>query len=108
MLNFERPQRNFWLMNLFPTKLHQLRESKNLLQKDIAEYLAIDTPQYCRIEKGERRARREQVIDLAEYLNVDKEDLLLLWLADQVKEVLSEDKSIAKQVFYIADSTFNL
>ena len=49
---------------LFPTRLHQLREERSLYQKQVAEALSIDTPMYCRIEKGERKAKREQVIML--------------------------------------------
>ncbi|MCI2060054.1 MAG: helix-turn-helix domain-containing protein [Bacteroidales bacterium] len=94
-------------MRLFPEKIHQLREEKNLFQKDLAEVLSIDTPAYCRIEKGERRARRDQVITLARYLNEDKEEFLTLWLADQVSVVLSTDIKIAKRVLSLADQSIN-
>ncbi len=94
-------------MRLFPEKIHQLREEKNLFQKDLAEVLSIDTPAYCRIEKGERRARRDQVITLARYLNEDKEEFLTLWLADQVSVVLSIDIKIAKRVLSLADQSIN-
>ena len=100
--------RNFWLplfrikferfMLLFPERLHQLREEKQLFQKDLADVLSIDTPAYCRIEKGERRAKREQVISLASYLQVDKDEFLVLWLTDQISSVLSSDKVIAHKV----------
>lgn len=94
-------------MQLFPEKIHRIREERNLCQKDLAEVLSIDTPAYCRIEKGERRARREQVISLARYFNEDKEELLTLWLVDQVSVVLSADKGIAKQVLTIAGQAIN-
>lgn len=94
-------------MRLFPEKIHQLREEKNLFQKDLAEVLSIDTPAYCRIEKGERRARRDQVITLARYLNEDKEEFITLWLADQVSVVLSTDIKIAKRVLSLADQSIN-
>lgn len=94
-------------MRLFPEKIHQLREEKNLFQKDLAEVLSIDTPAYCRIEKGERRARRDQVITLAHYLNEDKEEFLTLWLADQVSIALSTDIKIAKRVLSLADQSIN-
>ncbi len=94
-------------MRLFPEKIHQLREEKKLFQKDLAEVLSIDTPAYCRIEKGERRARRDQVITLARYLNEDKEEFLTLWLADQVSIVLSTDIKIAKRVLSLADQSIN-
>ncbi len=94
-------------MRLFPEKIHQMREERNLYQKDLAEALSIDTPAYCRIEKGERRAKREQVITLASYLNEDKEELLTLWLADQVSVVLATDPKIAKRVLSLAKQSIN-
>ena len=86
---------------LFPTRLHQLREERSLYQKQVAEALSIDTPMYCRIEKGERKAKREQVIMLADALNADREELLALWLADQVTTVLSSEKPIANKALSI-------
>lgn len=94
-------------MQLFPTKIHQIREEKKLYQKDLADALSIDTPAYCRIEKGERRARREQVLTLATYLQADKEELLILWLTDQVSNVLSTDRKIAKRVLLLANQSIN-
>lgn len=94
-------------MQLFPERLHQIREKKNLYQKDLAGALSIDTPAYCRIEKGERRAKREQVITLANYLNEDREEMLSLWLADQVSVVLSSDRKIAKRVLSLANQYIN-
>lgn len=85
-------------MLLFPERLHQLREEKHLFQKDLADALSIDTPAYCRIEKGERRAKREQVISLASYLQVDEDEFLVLWLTDQISTVLSSDSVIAHKV----------
>lgn len=94
-------------MQLFPAKIHQIREEKKLYQKDLADALSIDTPAYCRIEKGERRARREQVLTLATYLQADKEELLILWLTDQVSNVLSTDRKIAKRVLSLANQSIN-
>lgn len=85
-------------MLLFPERLHQLREEKHLFQKDLADVLSIDTLAYCRIEKGERRAKREQVISLASFLQVDEDEFLVLWLTDQISTVLSSEKVIAHKV----------
>lgn len=94
-------------MLMFPAKLHQLRERRGLLQKQMAEALAIDTPMYCRIEHGERRAKREQILAIAKVLQADSEELLSLWLADQVTAVISTEKRIAKRVLELADKSIN-
>jgi transcriptional regulator with XRE-family HTH domain len=47
---------------LFANKIRQLREEKQLLQRQLSAALEIDTPMYSKIERGERRAKRGQVI----------------------------------------------
>ena len=51
---------------------------------------------YSKIERGERRAKREQVVKLAEILKVDQEELLTLWLADQVYTVVKGENNANK------------
>lgn len=87
---------------LFATELHRLREEKQLLQRQIAAVLEIDTPMYSKIERGDRRAKRCQVIAIADYLQTDKDRLLTLWLADQVIEIVKEDINLATGVFEAA------
>ena len=78
-------------------KIKELREEKGLFQRQLAAELEIDTPMYSKIERGERRAKREQVIELARLLEVDVDELLILWLAGKVYELL-EDEAVAKNV----------
>ena len=76
---------------LFADKLKELRERKQLLQRQLASALEIDTPMYSRIERGERKAKREHVILLAKLLGANEKELLQLWLADKVYDVLAEE-----------------
>ena len=92
---------------LFPTKIHQLREERQLYQKQLADALSIDTPMYCRIERGERRAKREQIQAIAKILQTSAEELLSLWLADQVNAIISTEKQVAKRVLELANITIN-
>lgn len=72
----------------FGTRLRQLREQQNLFLRQVAPLLQMDTPLLSKIERGERTAKKEQVGKLAEIFKADKEELLTLWLADQVYEVI--------------------
>ena len=51
------------------------------MQRQLAAFLEIDTPMFSKIECGDRRAKRGQVIKLAEYLHQDEKEMLTLWLA---------------------------
>jgi transcriptional regulator with XRE-family HTH domain len=73
-------------------RIKELREDKGLVQRQLAAGLEIDTPMYSKIERGERKAKREQVIKLAKMLNTDTDDLLTLWLAGQVFEIVKDEK----------------
>lgn len=74
-------------------RIRQLREDKELLQRQLAASLEIDTPMFSKIERGERRAKREQVLKLAELLGTDVNDLLTLWLADQVYDLVKDEEA---------------
>lgn len=73
-------------------RIRELREEKELLQRQLAAGLEVDTPMYSKIERGERKAKKEQVLKLAELLKTDKEELLTLWLAGQVYEIVKNEK----------------
>jgi len=75
----------------FGEKLRELRESQGLLQRQLAASLEIDTPMFSKIERGERRAKREQVERLASLLHTNKPDLLRLWLVDQIMDLIKNE-----------------
>jgi transcriptional regulator with XRE-family HTH domain len=75
----------------FGEKLRELRESQGLLQRQLAASLEIDTPMFSKIERGERRAKREQVERLASLLHANKPDLLRLWLVDQIMDLIKNE-----------------
>ena len=80
---------------LFADKIRQLREDNQMLQRQLASALEIDTPMYSKIERGERPAKREQVVLIAKLLNTDEKELLTLWLADQIFSLIEDKKELA-------------
>jgi len=86
---------------LFADKIRQLREQNGLLQRKVAAALDVDAGLYSKIERGERSAKRDQVINLASILHADEKELLTLWLADQIKEITESEKDIAEDAMEI-------
>ncbi len=78
-------------MNSLGEKIRTIRESKSLLLRQIAAHLEIDTALISKIERGERRLTREQVIKLAKFYNVTDEELLTLWLCDKLLDTIEND-----------------
>ena len=90
---------------LFADKIRQLREEKQLLQRQLASALEIDTPMYSKIERGDRPAKREQVIALAKILSTNETDLLTLWLADKILGEIGAENELAEKALKLAQQT---
>ncbi len=86
---------------LFADKIRQLREDNQMLQRQLASALEIDTPMYSKIERGDRPAKREQVVLIAKLLNTDEKELLTLWLADQIFSLVEDKKELATNALSI-------
>ena len=76
---------------MFSERIKELRIQKQMPQRQLAAALDIDTATYCKIEKGERKAQSEQVEIIAQLLSVDKNELVTLWLADKVYDVVGDE-----------------
>ena len=87
---------------LFTEKIKELRIQNQMSQRQIAAALDIDTATYCKIEKGERKAKKEQVVILSEMFHVEITDLLTLWLADKVTDIISDEQVVASEALFIA------
>lgn len=85
----------------FGDRIKALRERQGLLQRQLAANLEIDSPMYSKIERGERRAKREQVVVLAKLLNSDEHELLTLWLAEQVLDLVKHE-AVASSALKVA------
>jgi transcriptional regulator with XRE-family HTH domain len=90
----------------FGERIRELRESQGLLQRQLAANLEIDTPMFSKIERGERKAKRDQVLKIAGLLKANEQELLALWLADQIKELVTDEEQ-ALQALKIAQQDIN-
>lgn len=79
---------------LLGNKIKSLRDEQGILQRQVAAYLEIDTPMFRKIERGDRRAKRSQVPQLAKFFHVDEKELLTLWLANKVLDALKAEDEL--------------
>lgn len=87
---------------IFGRKIKELRDEQGVLQRQLAALLEIDTPMFSKIERGDRKAKREQVIKMAEYFHQDINEMLTLWLADKVLETVKNEDGIDLAAIKIA------
>lgn len=76
----------------FGGRIRLLRTQQGLLLRQVASALEIDTALLSKIERGDRLVKKELIPLLAATLKADKEELLTLFLADQVLDVLKDEE----------------
>ncbi len=89
----------------FGNKIRTLREEQNLLLRQVASILEMDTAQLSKIERGERHAKKETVLKIAVILKVNDDELLTLWLADQIYDVVKDERNAIKAML-VAEEKF--
>ena len=75
--------------------------------RQVAPLLEMDTAQLSKIEKGVRQLKREQIPTIARILKADVDELLTLWLSDQIFAVIKDEK-LANEAMQVAEKNINL
>jgi len=86
----------------FGERIRELREKQELYLRQVAPLLEMDTAQLSKIEKGIRQLKREQIPIIAEILKVSNDELMTLWLADQIYAVVKDEK-LANEAMQVAE-----
>lgn len=82
-------------------KIRDLRAKQNLLLRQVAAHLEVDTALMSKIERGDRNASKQQVIQIAKFLKANQDELLTLWLADKLENVVGDEKDLAPDALNI-------
>jgi HTH-type transcriptional regulator, competence development regulator len=91
--------------NQFGERIRELRTKQNMLLRQLASALDIDTSIISKIERGDRQLKKEQLPQITEILKADIEELQTLWLADQLYNMVQGEpmagealKSVTKKL----------
>ena len=79
---------------IFGKKIKELREEHGMVQRKLAAALDIDTPMYSKIERGERKAKRCHIPIMARLLEIEEKELLTIWLADKVLDIVEGEDEV--------------
>lgn len=93
---------------IFGKKIKELREEQGMVQRQLAAVIEVDTPMYSKIERGERKAKREHVLLLAKELHIDENELLTIWLADKVLDVVEDEHEIKNDAINYVQNEINV
>lgn len=73
-------------------KLKELREAKGLVQRQVAADLQVDTAYISKMEHNEKPVSRNHLKKLSKLYSVAENDLLPIWLADKVLQLVENEK----------------
>lgn len=72
--------------------IRKLREEHGYPLRKVAAFLDIDQAILSKIERGQRKAKKEYIIKLAEYFKQDEKEMLVIYLSDRILyEIDGED-----------------
>lgn len=83
-------------------KIRELRESKRLMQRQVAAFLKIDVAYISKMENNEKPVSKSYLSKLALLYDVNEKDLYTLWLADKVYDVV-KDQDVALEAIEVAE-----
>ncbi|AGA76674.1 helix-turn-helix domain-containing protein [Echinicola marina] len=78
-------------MTYLGRRIRELREAKGFLLRQVAAYIEADTALVSKLERGERKAQKNQLKKIAAFLEVDEKELELLWLADKIIDDIDQE-----------------
>ncbi|MCP4551577.1 MAG: helix-turn-helix transcriptional regulator [Bacteroidetes bacterium] len=82
--------------------LRENREKKGLLLRHVSAKLDIDTAILSKIERSERKTNKEQIIKLAEILDLKEEYLLIQYLSEKILYEI-KDEELGSKALKVAE-----
>jgi transcriptional regulator with XRE-family HTH domain len=82
----------------FGEKLRELRESKNLMQRQVGALIEVDGAFISKIENNDKPIKREHLITLSQYFKIELAELETLWLADKIQHVIENEENAESAV----------
>ena len=86
-------------------KLRQLREEKQLAQRQVGAAIEVDGAFISKVENNEKPIKRDHLKTLAKLFSIKENELQTLWLADKVRNILKEEPN-ARDVIKIIENDF--
>lgn len=82
--------------------IREKREEKGWLLRHLAAELDIDQALLSKIERGDRKATKEQVQKFAAVLGLKKEELMLHYLSENIAYEIADEKN-ASEILQVAE-----
>lgn len=90
-------------MKSFGETVKDLRIAKKMLLRQVAAKMNVDSSLLSRVENGMKKLSREQVVALANVLDTNQEQLLVLYLGERVVYELKDEEDLAIDAIMVAE-----
>lgn len=91
--------------NTLGDKLRQLRDEKNLMQREVGAVIEVDGAFISKVENNEKPINRKHLATLSKFFKMQEDELQTLWLADKIRLIIKEEK-LGKQAIQIVFNDF--
>lgn len=71
--------------------LKNAREQKNLKTRELSQLMQIDQALISKFENGTRKPTKEQILKLAQILEIDQDTLMIAWLKEKILYEIGSD-----------------
>jgi transcriptional regulator with XRE-family HTH domain len=78
------------------------REEMGMLLRQLAASLEIDSAILSKIERGERKATKEQILKIADIIGIEQNEMLIQYLSEKIANEIADEET-AKQVLKVAE-----
>lgn len=85
-------------MNTFGDKIRAQREKKGMLLRELAAKIDVDTALLSKVERGERKMKKQKVKVIAKILGLKTNDLITYWMADKIYDLVEDDKNALRAI----------
>ncbi|MEI7509673.1 MAG: Fic family protein [Flavobacterium sp.] len=89
------------------TLLKNAREQKQLKTRELAQLIGIDQALISKFESGTRKPTREQVLKLAQVLELDYETLMVAWLKERILYEIGHEEFSLKALQLVQEEIEN-
>jgi len=84
--------------NTLGDKLRQLRDEKNLMQREVGAVIEVDGAFISKVENNEKPINRKHLATLSKFFKVQEDELQILWLADKIRLLIKDEKNGIKAI----------
>lgn len=88
-------------------KIRKTRLYSGIKQQEMSKLIGISNSRYCKMENGHIKFEKDDVIKIAKILQLDENELIKYWIADNIYDFTVIDKQLTLDAIKIVTTHLN-